>query len=71
MQPLVEDLNGAIARVRQAGLKVFVYDDDGMTYSLVIAQTAEEAKRKVLGGRGDDEWDEDHQGLLELNGNPQ
>jgi hypothetical protein len=64
-----QELRDALARVRERGLKVYVYDDDGMRYSLVVARDEGEARRKAKGGRTD-EWDDDHDGLLELNGEP-
>jgi len=67
---LAKELKDVLNRIRQAGFKVFIYDDDGMTYSPVVARSGEEAKKKALGGRDDEEWDENHQGLLELNGDP-
>ena len=70
MQSLIHELKDVLDRIRQAGQKVFVHDDDGMRYQLVVARTEQEAKKKALGGRGEDEWDGDHQGLVELNGEP-
>jgi hypothetical protein len=60
MEQLTRELKDVLDRIRQAGQKVFVYDDDGMRCSPIIALTEVEAKKKALGGRDVEEWDEDH-----------
>jgi hypothetical protein len=69
VDPLTKALQDVLDLIHKGGLKVFIYDDDGMKYSPVVAKSEDEARRKVLGGKTDDEWDPDHQGLLELDGN--
>jgi hypothetical protein len=70
MDPLARELKDVLDRIRQAGQKVFIYDDDGMKYSPVVARTEAEAKKKALGGRDEEEWDGDHQALIEVDGEP-
>ena len=68
MEPLVRELHDVLGRVRRAGLKLFIHDDDGMRYTPVIAATEEEARKKVMKHKGQDGWDEENESLIEISG---
>ncbi len=70
MNDLVGELKDLLQRIHKAGLKVFVHDADGMSYSLVIAPTEQEAREKIVSARRSEAWDEENEGILELDGNP-